>query len=302
MSAGSSNRSDRFAHLPSGLKLCYRREGDDAGPLVVLVAGIGQHLTAWPQALVDGLVARGFSVIRFDNRDVGRSTRIARPAPGDLRLLTARPRPDAYTLVDMARDVTGLLDAVAVDRAHLVGQSMGGMIAQTVAARVPRRVASLTSMISTTGHRRVGQPDPKSKLLLTAPPARTIEQAVSSHLRMTRHLSGRDYAIDPHFERSYAVEAWARDGGANPDGLARQIQAIQASGDRTAELGRISAPTLVVHGDRDVMVHPSGGRATAAAIADAQYVTIPGMGHHLAPGLVDHLLDLIAANVKRAHV
>jgi pimeloyl-ACP methyl ester carboxylesterase len=285
--------ADRFVDLPAGPRICYRTDGPDDGVPLLLIAGLGIDLTSWPRRMVDGFVDHGFRVIRFDNRDIGRSGVIDTPPPGRLRQLLARPRPDAYDLGDMAADAYGLLDALAVDRAHLVGMSMGGMIAQTVAARHPDRVASLTSIFSTTGHTRVGQPARSTLVRLAKGPARTVEESVERHLAMLRHIGSTTFAPDEDQERKWATGLWERGGGARArTGVPRQISAIQASGDRTAELRRITAPTLVVHGDVDRMVHPTGGRATADAIPGARHVEIPGMGHHLAPGVVDRLVQL----------
>jgi pimeloyl-ACP methyl ester carboxylesterase len=284
---------DRFAELPSGLRICYRVEGPEDGEPLLLVAGLSLDLTSWPQPMVDGYAARGFRVVRFDNRDIGRSGRVDAPPPGVLRQLFARPRPDAYDLGDMAADTVGLLDALGVDRVHLVGMSMGGMIAQTVAARHPARVATLTSIFSTTGDRAVGQPARSTMLRMGKRPARTVERFAEQHLAMLRHIGGPGFPPDIDVERAWATAVWTRgDAASAAAGVARQVGAIQASGDRTAELRRITAPTLVIHGDVDRMVHPSGGRATAAAIPGARHVEIPGMGHHLAPGVVDRLVEL----------
>jgi pimeloyl-ACP methyl ester carboxylesterase len=293
MTAGMDPAGDRFVELPAGPRICYRTEGPaDALPLL-LIAGLGIDLTSWPQRMVDGFVDRGFRVIRFDNRDVGRSSSIDTPPPGRLRQLLARPRPDAYDLADMAADTYGLLQHLDVDRVHLVGMSMGGMIAQTVAARHPGRVASLTSIFSTTGHRRVGQPARSTLLRLAKGPARTVEESVERHLGMLQHIGGPGFPPDDDLERAWARGLWERSGGsAARAGVPRQISAIQASGDRTAELRTITAPTLVVHGDVDRMVHPTGGRATAAAVPGARHVEIAGMGHHLAPDVVDRLVEL----------
>jgi pimeloyl-ACP methyl ester carboxylesterase len=291
--------TEHLVELPSGVRLCYRDEGE--GEALLLVAGLGQDLTAWPEPFVRGLVHRGFRVVRHDNRDVGRSSRIAAPPPATWRQLLARPRPEAYTLQDMADDAVALLDHLAIDRAHLVGMSMGGMIAQTVAASRPDRVRTLTSVFSTTGHTRVGQPAWSTKLRLVKPEARTRDGFVNRHLALTAHLAGRGYPMDEAAETAYAERVWDRGASSGAGApVARQIQAIQASGDRTWQVRRITAPTLVVHGDRDLIVHPSGGRATADAIAGARHVSIPGMGHHLAPGLLDRLADLITEHTREA--
>ncbi len=292
--------AERFAELPSGVRICYRTDGEYDGKPLILVAGLGQQLTVWPQRLVDALVGDGYFVVRLDNRDAGRSTKVERPAPGKLRLMAGRARPDAYTLRDMADDLLGLIDHLRLDRVHLVGQSMGGMIAQTVAAQAPSRVRSLVSIYSTTGDHKVGQASLRTKLMLMGRAARTVDEAVDRHVALTRHLAGRGFAIDEDVERAYAAEAWERAGGANSAGFARQIQAIMASGDRTAEVATITAPTLVVHGDRDPIVHPTGGEATARAVAGARHVVVPGMGHHLAPTLVPRLFEEIVGVHRRA--
>lgn len=287
--------AERFAELPSGIRICYRTDGPLDGEPMVLVAGLGQQLTAWPQQLVDALVGDGYRVVRLDNRDAGRSTKVGRPAPSKARLMSGRARPDAYILADMAGDVVGLIDHLGLDRVHLVGQSMGGMIAQTVAAQAPSRVLSLVSIYSTTGDHKVGQASLRTKLMLMGRAARTVDQAVDRHVALTRHLAGRGFAIDEDVERAYAADAWERAGGANSAGFARQIQAIMASGDRTAEVATIAVPTLVVHGDRDPIVHPTGGEATARAVAGSRHVVVPGMGHHIAPTLVPRLVEEIVA-------
>jgi pimeloyl-ACP methyl ester carboxylesterase len=193
----------------------------------------------------------------------------------------------------MAADTVGLLDQLGIESAHLVGMSMGGMIAQTVAARNPGRVLSLTSIFSTTGHRKVGQPARSTLLRMARRPARTVEESVIGHLSLMGHLGSASFPLDKDVETAWATGLWERAGGRRArSGIARQIGAIQASGDRTAELGRITCPTIVVHGDRDRMVHHSGGRATAKAVNGARYVEIPGMGHHIAPDLVDRLVEL----------
>lgn len=294
--------TDAFADLDSGIRLCYRTDGPADGEPLLLVAGLGLDLTVWPRAFVRGLVDRGFRVIRFDNRDIGRSTRIKRPPPSSWRALLARPRLDAYTLRDMAADAVGLLDHLGIQAAHVVGMSMGGMIAQTIAAWWPQRVITLTSMISTTGHPKVGQPAWSTKRRLLIPAATTREQYTRHHVAMMRHLGGTSYVPDDAVETAYAEAFWDRAtqaGDTSGDGTRRQIQAIQASGDRTTELRHVAAPTLVIHGDRDLIVNPSGGIATAVCIAGARRVSIAGMGHHLAPGLLDSLVDLIAEHTRQ---
>jgi len=292
---------DRFVDLPAGPRICFRVEGPDDGVPLLLIAGLGIDLTSWPQRMVDGFTGRGFRVVRFDNRDIGRSSSIDAPPPGRLRQLLARPRPGAYDLADMAADAVGLLAHLRIDRVHLVGMSMGGMIAQTLAARHPDRVASLTSIFSTTGDRRAGQPARSTLLRLAKGPSPTVEASVERHLGMLAHIGSPTLLPDEELERAWAAGFWARGGGVRARaGVPRQVSAIQTSGDRTAELRRITAPTLVVHGSTDRMVHPTGGRATAAAVPGARFVEITGLGHHLAPGAVDQLVDLTTALARDA--
>ncbi len=290
---------DLFVQLPGGgPRLCYRVDGPSDGAPVLLVAGLGLDLTSWPQRMLDGFTGRGLRVIRLDNRDAGRSTRVRARPPGLLRQLLARPVPGAYDLGDMAEDARGLLEHLGVGRAHLVGMSMGGMIAQTLAARHPDRVATLTSIFSTTGDRRVGQPARSTLVRMARRPSRTVEESVARHLALLRHIGSTDFPPDDAEERAWVARLWDRAGGRpNHAGVARQIGAIQASGDRTAQLRRIAAPTLVIHGDADRMVHPSGGRATAAAIPGARHVEITGMRHHLAPGVQDRVVALAADHI-----
>lgn len=293
--------TDRYCVLPGGNRFCYRVDGDPTGQPLVLIAGLTLDLTSWPAEMVDGLTGRGFRVIRLDNRDVGRSTWATTAPPGRLRQLTRRPRADGYDLGDMAADVIALLDHLDIDRVHLVGMSMGGMIAQTVAARYPDRTLTLTSIFSTTGAPDVGQPACSTLALLAKRPPRTRQAFIDRHVAMMKHLAGRGFPLDVEAAAAYAGGAWDRGPGPCAGaGVARQINAIFKSGDRTAELARITAPTLVVHGDRDRIVHPSGGAATAAAIPAARRLTIPGMGHDLAPGLVGRLVTVISQNAARA--
>ncbi|MFF9345001.1 MULTISPECIES: alpha/beta fold hydrolase [unclassified Streptomyces] len=294
-----SESADQYATLPSGMTICYRDHGDQDSPAMLLVAGLGEDLTFWTDSFVGSLVARGFRVVAIDNRDVGQSTFVAAPPPGIWRQIAGRPRGDAYALADMARDAVGVLDHLGIARAHLVGRSMGGMIAQTIAATAPERVLSLASLYSTTGGRKVGQPSLSTIRLLAAPPARNRTEAVRAHLRLTRHVAGTDHPIDDAAEAAIAARGWDRSAGEPAAGTARQIQAIQRSGDRTAQLSGITAPTLVINGDRDPLVHPSGGAATVRAIRSARHVVIPGMGHHIPESLVSPITTYIAQHANR---
>ncbi|CAM5671585.1 alpha/beta fold hydrolase [Streptomyces sp. NPDC059695] len=291
---------DRFCTLPGGTRVCYRIDGESGAPPILLIAGLAEDLTTWSERFVSALAATGLQVIRMDNRDCGRSTYATTPPPSTLRQLLARPRRDAYTLADMAADAAQLIEYLGLGPVHLVGRSLGGMIAQTVAARYPELTTSLTSLYSTTGNPKVGQPAASTMALLAAPPPRNRVQAVRAHLRMTAHLAGTGFPIDEVEEAGHAVQTWSRTAGDGAAGTARQVQAIHASGDRTAEIARITAPTLVINGDRDLIVAPSGGDATAAAIPDARHVVIPGMGHHLPDALALLVTDHVVGHLERA--
>lgn len=281
---------EQFVELPHGTHICYRVDGDPDAPAVLLIGGLAEDITSWSPTFVAGLVERGMRVIRMDNRDCGRSSYATTPPPSLLRQLTGRPRSDAYTLGDMATDCAGLLDHLGIGSAHVVGRSMGGMIAQTLTASWPDRVRTLTSLYSTTGSKDVGRPALSTLLLLASPPPRSRGRAVRAHLRITRHLAGTGHLPDDVAETAHAESTWDRSTGDQAAGSARQIQAIQASGDRTEQLRTITTPTLVIHGDRDLLVAPTGGDATAAAIPGARLVVVPGMGHHLPDSLAERII------------
>lgn len=289
--------NDQFCRAGADRQVCYRTDGAPSDAPLLLIAGLTLDLTSWPQDMIDGLVAQGFYVIRFDNRDAGRTSPATTPPPGLLRRALRRPRRDGYDLADMAGDAIALLDHLGVERAHVVGMSMGGMIAQTIAARHPARTASLTSIFSTTGAKRVGQPAVSTQLRMANPAARTRDEFIDKHVTLMQHIAGTGYPFDKAAATEYAAGAWDRGlRQAAGDGVARQVNAILKSGDRTAELHKVTAPTMVIHGDRDLIVAPSGGAATAAAIRGARHVTIAGMGHDIAPGVIGRVVDLITGN------
>jgi pimeloyl-ACP methyl ester carboxylesterase len=286
--------AERLVDVGRGISLAYEEFG--AGEPMVLVAGLGQQLHSWPTGLCEQLAAHGYRVIRFDNRDVGRSTHLRFRPPGIGAIMRKRWPAQQYDLTDMATDTVGLLDAVGIDSAHVVGASMGGMIAQTVAARWPQRVRTLVSIMSNTGARRIGRPALSTWLLMASPAPRDRQQAVAKAVRIFRHIGSHGFPFDEAWVREQAGRAWDRD--PSNGGVARQLAAIFRSGDRTAQLGSVTVPTLVIHGDRDRMVHPTGGAATARAIAGARLETIPGMGHDLPTGAWPALLDLIDGHAR----
>ena len=285
---------ERFASV-GDVTLCYETFGDPADPAILLVMGLGTQMIAWHEELCAGLAERGFFVIRFDNRDIGRSTRFDAVAPpGPVALATRRNRNVAYTLNDMADDAVGLLDALDIDRAHVVGASMGGMIAQCIAARHPGRVRTLVSIMSTTGHRWKGQPAVRVYPFLLAKPPRTKEESVERLVKLFAVVGSPGFERDADELRRQGALAWDR--GPSAAGTGRQLAAILASGDRTPDLSRITAPTLVIHGTKDRLVRPSGGKATANAISGARLLMIDGMGHDLPRGAWGRITDAIVAN------
>lgn len=284
-----------------GIELCYDEFGDPECPAVVLIAGLGQQKHTWPTEFAVTLAERGYRVIRFDNRDVGRSTHADFPPPRPLAVLRGGDHQRQYHLGDMAMDTVGLLDALGCRDAHLVGVSMGGMIAQTVAAHHPGRVRTLTSIMSTTGERRIGRPARSTWWrMATAKRPRSRAAATDAAVKTFRHIGSHGFPFDEAWVRDKAGTAWDRD--PTSAGVARQLAGIFASGDRTAALRQIDVPTLVIHGDRDRMVHPSGGAATARAIAGARLETIVGMGHDLPFGAWGRIHDLITDHLDRSTV
>ena len=289
---------EQFADAGRGITLCYERIGRPDAPPLLLIQGLGQQMYSWPARFCEDLAERGFCVIRFDNRDTGRSTHVARKPPSMAAMLTRRTDSSQYHLGDMARDAVGLLDALGYRDAHFAGVSMGGMIAQTAAAHFPARVRSLASLMSMTGAPRTGRPAARTWLMMLSPPPRHRAAAQDAAVRIFRQIGSHGYPFDESWVRERSGHAWDRD--PSSDGVRRQLAAIFASGDRTAELRGIAVPTVVIHGDRDPMVHPSGGAATAAAIPNARLETIPGLGHDLPAGAWTAIIDLIAANARRA--
>lgn len=290
------------ARLPSGFDLCYQTFGDPRDPALLLVMGLSGPMIWWPEELCSALVAGGFFVIRFDNRDVGRSTWLTDDPVGRLGAARAfavgsRGRPP-YTMSDMADDTVGLLDAVGIDRAHVLGASMGGMIAQTVAIEHRDRVASLVSIMSTTGRRSVGWQHPRVIPMLLRRRAQTRDDYIERSLQIARFIGSTGYPFPVEHERRMAGETYDR--GLNPAGAMRQMLAITAQPDRTPALRRLDLPTLVVHGLADKMVHVSGGRATAAAVIGSELMLVPGMGHDLPEPLWPSIVAAITRNARRS--
>jgi len=281
------------------LEIAYETFGDPADPALLLVMGLATQMIAWHDDFCAALAARGFHVIRFDNRDVGRSTALRHLPVPTLRQLVLRSRKAAgYTLADMAGDAVGLLDGLGIDRAHVAGASMGGMIAQTIAIEHPDRVLSLASIMSNTGARRSGQPQLATYRVLVGRPPQERDAFVEHVLRVYAVIGSPGFDRDEPDLRRMAGLSYDR--GRNPAGSGRQLAAIIASGNRTRRLQALAVPTVVIHGTADRLVNPTGGRATAMAIPGARLVEIEGMGHDLPRGTWPRIVEAIADNAARA--
>lgn len=286
----------------NGISITFEDKGPKDAPAILLVMGLGGQLTLWPDEFVDALVAHGFRVIRYDNRDVGLSTRFDAAGVPNLKWMFVKaalklPVRSAYTLADMAADGMALLDHLGIDRAHVVGASMGGMIAQHIAARYPARVLSLTSVMSTTGNPRLPRAQKEAMRVLANRPMNGDPEALIAYsVNAARVIGSPDYpAAEDRLQRRVRSDF---ERGWYPQGVARQMAAIVADGDRRTMLKTIKAPTLVIHGEADPLVPIAGGRDTAEAIPGARLLTIPGMGHDLPLALVDTLADAVAGHAK----
>ena len=276
---------------PAHLEIAYERLGPPDAPPVLLVMGLGAQLIGWPDGLCDALVRHGLHVIRFDNRDAGQSTHLS-GTPSFAAALAGDFSSAAYDLRDMASDTVGLLDALGLPGAHVVGASMGGFIAQMVAIEHPQRVRSLTSIMSTTGDPAVGQPHPEIAGLFAGGAPTTRAQAIDRAVQAARVIGSPAYP--PDLELAAERAGLAFDRAFDPPAMVRQAVAVLASGDRTARLHEVRVPALVIHGAADPLVDVSGGHATAAAIHGAELVIVDGMGHDLPRALWPELATRIA--------
>lgn len=283
----------------TGVDIAFQRLGKADAPVVLLIMGVAGQFIHWQVGFCQALVERGLQIVRFDNRDAGRSTHVMNAPPPDLpAALAGDLKSVSYTLSDMAADAVGLIDGLGIGKAHVVGASMGGQIAQTMAIEHPERVFSLTSMMSTTGNMAVGQPSREAlRELFAGPPAVTRDEVIQQSLRAMRAVGSPAYPKDEKEVAALAGRAFDR--GYDPVGSARQAIATIASGDRTERLRRVQVAALVIHGLADRMCDASGGRATADAIRGAELVLIEGMGHDLPPSLWPQLATCIADFVLR---
>lgn len=289
---------EQFARV-GDLEICWQEFGDPADPPVLMIMGLGSQMILWPDELCESIAAAGFRVIRFDNRDAGRSTVLADAPTGTVPRALAGEIPEgAYSLSEMAADAAGLLDALGIDAAHIIGASLGGMIAQTLVIEHPERALSLASIMSTTGDPSVGGPTEAGIEALTTVPPDNREGYIEALVEARRKIGSPGFPFDE--ERARRIAGLGFDRGFHPKGTVRQTVAIIRSGDRTPKLAGIEVPTVVIHGEDDPLVGVSGGKATAAAIPDARLVTIPGMGHDFPAGVWDEVSREVVANARRA--
>lgn len=288
-----------IARVSTGVDIAYQRFGKNNGPAVVLIMGVAGQAIHWPEAFCSALVERGLQVIRFDNRDAGLSTHLSdAPAANLPAALAGDFSSVTYTLSDMAADAVGLMSFLGIDRAHVVGASMGGQIAQTVAIEHAGRVRSLVSMMSTTGNMGVGQPSAEvMREVFGGARAVTREDVIRQNVRARMITGSPGFGLVEKDVEALAARAYDR--GHDPAGTARQAVATLASGDRTQRLRGLKVPVLVIHGLADRMVDVSGGRATAEAIEGSELMLVEGLGHDLPPGLRGELAERIAGFVWR---
>ncbi len=295
------------AHKPpqiayaNGINICYDIFGDASAEPLVLIMGLGGQMVLWDDAFCEQLAARGFRVVRFDNRDVGKSSRLAgggRLTPWEMlkvRFLNIAPAAP-YRLRDMANDTIALMDVLGIRSAHIVGASMGGMIAQEIAITFPDRVRSLISIMSTTGNPDLPQPSNEAVALLTEPQPQSRDKFITRFKRNWKVLRAGRFPEDEALDRSRAERIFDR--GLNPAGVQRQIRAVLASGSRKERLSKVKAPTLVIHGTTDPLVDPKAAQDTAASIPDAKLMMVQGMGHALPMAIWPEIIDAID---KHAH-
>jgi len=283
----------------NGVEIAYETFGDPADETILLIMGLGVQMLGWDEEFCRTLAGRGYHVVRFDNRDVGHSTKVeGGPRPDIMAALAGDMSSASYTLEDMADDSVALLDELGVKAAHVVGASQGGMIAQTIVIRHPERVLSLVSIMSTTGDRAVGQPHPEALPALLTRPPEGKDGFVDFVVGAWRVIGSPEFEADEAALRARAAASYDR--GIYPDGTARQLLAIGASGDRTEALRDVDVPTTVIHGTDDILVDVSGGNATAAAIPGAQLELMEGMGHDMPVQLWPRFVELIVENAERA--
>lgn len=291
---------EQFASLPSGIDICYETFGDPEHPAILLVMGLGGPMGWWSDDFCERLSGRGYFVIRYDNRDTGRSTKLRQHKVGKLDLVRAfaglgKP---PYGISDLAEDAFGVLDHLGIERVHLVGVSMGGMIVQTMAIAQPERAMSMTSIMSTTGNRRVGWQHPRIIPALLSSAGSTRDSYVARSLRTSTILASPAFPGDEEVARARAYETYDR--GWTASGVTRHMLAVLAQPDRTKDLAKLDLPVTVIHGLSDPLVHRSGGKAVANAVPGAEHIEIAGLGHDLPVQLYDTYVNAIVRTAERA--
>ncbi len=286
----------------NGIDLCYQTFGDPGRPAMLLIMGLGTQMLGWDEVFCRQLADRGYYVIRFDNRDIGKSTWFDHEEVPNVMALFAKAavglKPKVpYTLKDMAADSVGLLDALGIAKAHVVGASMGGMIGQMMAIDHPDRMASFTSIMSTTGSSKLPAAQPEATALLTAKPVANVDEFIAFYKKLMKTLRAGEFPEDEALDVTRGMASWNR--GYHPAGSGRQLAAIIASGNRTKALAGVKVPTLVIHGRPDPLVPVEGGIATAEAIPGAKLVILERMGHALPLSLWGEVIDAIAAHAGR---
>jgi len=285
------------AHV-NGIDLYYETAGDESHPPLLLICGLGMQMVSRGSDWISNVAAKGYFVVAFDNRDAGLSTHLVECGVPDLLALLRGEDPNiAYLLSDMADDVAGLLDALGIESIHVLGISMGGMIAQQLAIDHPAKVRSLTSIMSTTGNPHVGQPSQAAAEALLSLNPTSREESIDLATKVFEIIGSPGFPPDEDRLRRLAAEAYDR--SSEPTGISRQMGAILGSPDRTHGLATVSVPTVVIHGTADHLVNPSGGEATAKAIAGAKLVMIEGMGHDLPEQVWDQILDEVDGNARK---
>lgn len=295
------NRSgELFASLPSGIDMCYETFGDPGDPPVLLIMGLGGPMGWWPTPFCEQLAGEGFFVIRYDNRDTGRSTKLRQHVVRRVDIVRAFAGVGRapYSLSDMTDDAIGLIDQLKLERVHLVGVSMGGMIAQTFAIEHPDRALSMTSIMSTTGKRSVGFQNPKVIPVMLSSAGRTRDSYTERSLKGSKVIGSPAFPTDDAIARERAYETYDR--GWTASGVTRQMLAVLTQSDRTAALHKLDLPVAVIHGLNDPLVHKSGGKATAKAIPGAEHLEIAGMAHDLPAQLYSTYIETIVRTAARA--
>lgn len=281
----------------NGIKICYDTFGDRNNPAFVLIMGLASQMVTWEVEFCETIAKAGYFVIRFDNRDVGLSTKFDdAPIPDVIALYQGQPIEVPYLLIDMAKDAIGLLDALEIEKAHICGASMGGMIVQTIAINFPERILSLTSIMSTTSDPTLPPPNPDAMAVLIAPPEPEREAHIRKGIESWKILSGGVLPFDEELAKNRVARAFDR--SYYPDGAGRQLGAVLASGSRKEALKNVKRPALVIHGDADPLVKIEGGKDTANSIPGAKFSEFAGMGHDIPPQHAPKIIEEIIEHIN----